>query len=431
MAINTAFFNQLKSALVPLLKSVIALIPTKTSDLTNDSDFLSESDVTQASRQAYLPLGKTPTFLISEETTTSGGGSVTAGSGTNAETTTYALKRYTAEAVRAIVGGGGSGTDLTNLEETEAIDDADAFPIIQPGEQVGEVDVRKVSLAALRARLGHCTIFGSFTETGGVCAIEDVDPFDLDALLSAEPDAVHAFFFDGDDVGHVFRAADVDGTALVLRFVCDEGNGVTYVLTAQVYTAEQDVPEDDYYIECQYQGDTVYVALRLELRQSAAKNYVDTALAGKQDALTFDNTPTANSENPVKSAGIKTYVDQSIPDLTNYATKSYADAKDTFFPITGTLNLATMAVTNLSCSFAEALAACAAGKNLNLRLDYTSPFGQTEAAHADLSISASNQLRFFPLMIANFGAGNAPYLFNVNWWSEGMTVTPFQLAVQS
>ena len=34
-----------------------------------------------------------------------------------------------------------------------------------------------------------------------------------------------------------------------------------------------------------------------------------TALAGKQDTLTFDNTPTAGSNNPVKSSGIKTYVD--------------------------------------------------------------------------------------------------------------------------
>lgn len=34
-----------------------------------------------------------------------------------------------------------------------------------------------------------------------------------------------------------------------------------------------------------------------------------TALAGKQDTLTFDTTPTANSTKPVTSGGIKTYVD--------------------------------------------------------------------------------------------------------------------------
>ena len=36
---------------------------------------------------------------------------------------------------------------------------------------------------------------------------------------------------------------------------------------------------------------------------------MNTALAGKQDTLTFDTTPTANSTNPVTSGGIKTYVD--------------------------------------------------------------------------------------------------------------------------
>ena len=35
---------------------------------------------------------------------------------------------------------------------------------------------------------------------------------------------------------------------------------------------------------------------------------VYTALAGKQDTLTFDNAPTANSNNPVKSGGVYTAV---------------------------------------------------------------------------------------------------------------------------
>lgn len=36
---------------------------------------------------------------------------------------------------------------------------------------------------------------------------------------------------------------------------------------------------------------------------------MNTALAAKQDTLTFDNTPTANSNNPVKSGGVKTAID--------------------------------------------------------------------------------------------------------------------------
>lgn len=35
----------------------------------------------------------------------------------------------------------------------------------------------------------------------------------------------------------------------------------------------------------------------------------------KQDALTFDSTPTSGSDNPVKSGGVKTYVDTAVSGL--------------------------------------------------------------------------------------------------------------------
>lgn len=43
---------------------------------------------------------------------------------------------------------------------------------------------------------------------------------------------------------------------------------------------------------------------------------LESELAGKQNTLTFDSTPTANSSNPVTSAGIKTYVDNHSSDIT-------------------------------------------------------------------------------------------------------------------
>lgn len=39
---------------------------------------------------------------------------------------------------------------------------------------------------------------------------------------------------------------------------------------------------------------------------------VRTALNAKQNTLTFDSTPTASSTNPVTSGGVKTYVDNAI-----------------------------------------------------------------------------------------------------------------------
>lgn len=43
---------------------------------------------------------------------------------------------------------------------------------------------------------------------------------------------------------------------------------------------------------------------------------ITTLVGGKQDTLTFDNTPTANSTNPVTSGGVKAYVDSSQGSLT-------------------------------------------------------------------------------------------------------------------
>ena len=45
-------------------------------------------------------------------------------------------------------------------------------------------------------------------------------------------------------------------------------------------------------------------------------NTVNDLLDNKQEKLTFDTTPTANSTNPVTSAGIKAYVDNATPDIT-------------------------------------------------------------------------------------------------------------------
>ena len=40
------------------------------------------------------------------------------------------------------------------------------------------------------------------------------------------------------------------------------------------------------------------------------KNEID----GKQNTLTFDDTPTSGSDNPVKSGGIKTAIDMIVAD---------------------------------------------------------------------------------------------------------------------
>lgn len=51
------------------------------------------------------------------------------------------------------------------------------------------------------------------------------------------------------------------------------------------------------------------------------ETYVNTAVSNKQDVLTFDNTPTENSNNPVKSGGV-------YDALQNAGTKIYVSATE-------------------------------------------------------------------------------------------------------
>lgn len=64
----------------------------------------------------------------------------------------------------------------------------------------------------------------------------------------------------------------------------------------------------------------------LQKNAEAAKKYIDTLLKKKQDVLTFDTIPTADSKNPVTSNGIKKAIDAKTVDLSNYYTKAQVDS---------------------------------------------------------------------------------------------------------
>lgn len=59
------------------------------------------------------------------------------------------------------------------------------------------------------------------------------------------------------------------------------------------------------------------------------RSYVDTQLDGKQNTLTFDTTPTSNSDNPVTSNGIRNAIDALNLQLQNYVAQQLAGKQDT------------------------------------------------------------------------------------------------------
>lgn len=69
-------------------------------------------------------------------------------------------------------------------------------------------------------------------------------------------------------------------------------------------------------------ADTYYKVSNANIMHKNLQNQIN----DKQDKLTFDSTPTANSNNPVTSAGIKAAIDAKTVDLSNYYTKAQVDS---------------------------------------------------------------------------------------------------------
>jgi len=57
------------------------------------------------------------------------------------------------------------------------------------------------------------------------------------------------------------------------------------------------------------------IGIQVDLTDYYTKEETNTLLSGKQNALTFDNTPTQSSTNPVTSGGIYTYITGIVGDI--------------------------------------------------------------------------------------------------------------------
>lgn len=88
------------------------------------------------------------------------------------------------------------------------------------------------------------------------------------------------------------------------------------VTSGGVYAAIQDVVNTLVKDAVPTQGSTNYITSGgVYAGIQAAVDTLNATIATKQSALTFDTTPTENSVNPVQSGGIKTYVDTAKGDV--------------------------------------------------------------------------------------------------------------------
>ncbi len=102
-----------------------------------------------------------------------------------------------------------------------------------------------------------------------------------------------------------------------LKYEIVETLPVTDIDTHTIYLVPDDQAQNVYeeylYINNEWAslGST-----EVDLSNYYTKTQADSLLDEKQDVLTFDSTPTANSDNPVTSAGIKTALDEKQDTLT-------------------------------------------------------------------------------------------------------------------
>lgn len=87
-------------------------------------------------------------------------------------------------------------------------------------------------------------------------------------------------------------------------------NGYYYMLVGASYSTTNYVSLFDNNPLYYFDGTNL-----IPVSTKVAKDIADTAVAGKQDTLTFDNVPTANSNNPVKSGGVYTAIQNAISSV--------------------------------------------------------------------------------------------------------------------
>ena len=105
------------------------------------------------------------------------------------------------------------------------------------------------------------------------------------------------------DIFNAYQDFTLNGVSIVNRIATNEGD--IALLNTEVINLQDEINENE---------------------TDIATNTSDIATlqTSKQDVLTFDSTPTAGSNNPVSSQGIKTYVDGSTPSITATAPINYS-----------------------------------------------------------------------------------------------------------
>lgn len=259
-------------------------IPTKVSQLQNDSGYLtSHQDLSE-----YAKKGDIPTGFHTHTLTFTG----------NADVTYDGSQNVTVSIPQAV--------DLTPYEKQNH------------AYETFETKAHASSTYALASAIGVAN---------GIATLDDSGLVPSSQLPSYVDDVLE---FDSKDK---FPANGEDGKIYV-----DKSDNKTYRYTGSGYLwINSAVATADEAVKAHKDADGNIITDTYEKKTDAAASLVT-----KQDKLTFDDIPTADSLNPVTSDGIKKAIDAKTVDLSNYPTKDGVGATGTWnIDVIGTATKAT------------------------------------------------------------------------------------------
>lgn len=259
-------------------------IPTKVSQLQNDNGYLtSHQDLSE-----YAKKGDIPTGFHTHTLTFTG----------NADVTYDGSQNVTVSIPQAV--------DLTPYEKQNH------------AYETFETKAHASSTYALASAIGVAN---------GLATLDDSGLVPSSQLPSYVDDVLE---FDSKDK---FPATGEDGKIYV-----DKSDNKTYRYTGSGYLwINSAVATADEAVKAHKDADGNIITDTYEKKTDAAASLVT-----KQDKLTFDDIPTADSLNPVTSDGIKKAIDAKTVDLSNYPTNDGVGAAGTWnIDVTGTATKAT------------------------------------------------------------------------------------------
>ena len=321
----------------PVLNLVLpnANVPTRVSELENDAGYLTEhqdisgkADKTDTVLETTLSRGRTANTTVGERSFAFGYNVEASGLGSHAEGATTIASGSYSHAEGALTEASGHYSHAENGSNIGSIK-----TLASGNYSHAEGRATTAAGAASHAEGGRTKANGENSHAEGFQTIANGEAshsggkFNIADSYTSWPEWVSETEYAIGDKVKITTTAD--NKTIVKGYICKTANSDveftaskwtedTYMNYARIIGNGTSSARSNAYAltwegDGKYMGD-VYVHANAD-STGGSKVLTAADIAGKQDTLTFDTTPTTSSTNPVTSGGIKSYVDTAVSNI--------------------------------------------------------------------------------------------------------------------